>query len=101
METPELIALAKSTFDKCITTLQEKNHDYSKGKDALRNFKLVESFGLTDSQTGIMVRLTDKMARISNLLNTEPKVSEKVEDTIDDAINYLLLLKACRAEKNV
>lgn len=98
MQTQELLDLADSTFTKCKDTLIKKNHDYSKGEDALRNFKMVEVFNLTDSQTGIMVRLCDKFARICNLIHNEPKVSEKVEDTIDDAINYLVLLKASRMD---
>ena len=99
METPELLSLADTTFKKCLDTLTKKNHDYSKGKDALRNFKMVEVFNLTDAPTGILVRLCDKFARVANLLNTEAQVKdESVTDTIDDIINYCILLKACIAE---
>jgi|WetSurSiteA1Bulk_404760.scaffolds.fasta_scaffold88920_2 hypothetical protein len=99
MSVDELLKLANTTFNGCIATLGAKNHDYSKGEDALRNFKLCECMKLTDAKTGIMVRLCDKFARISNLLHTQGKVNEKLEDTIDDAINYLVLLKAVMKEK--
>ena len=99
MQTPELIELANSTFTKCIDTLQKKNNDYSKGQDALRNFKMVEVFQLTDPSTGILVRLCDKFARVCNLIHSEAQVKdESVTDTIDDILNYCILLKACIAE---
>jgi len=42
-----------------------------------------------------MVRILDKMARISNLMHKEAKVKdETVLDTIADAINYLAILLA-------
>jgi hypothetical protein len=100
METTELIKIAQDTFVACSDTLIKKNHDYSKGEDALRNFKLVEVMKLTDIATGIAVRLCDKFSRICNLLNTEAKVKdEAIEDTIDDMINYLVLLKASLKEQ--
>jgi hypothetical protein len=101
MQTDQLLAIAEKTFSDCIATLKKKNHDYSKGEDALRNFKMVEVFQLTDAQTGVLVRLCDKFARVANLLHTDSHVKdEAVTDTIDDIINYCILLKACRQEKN-
>jgi len=100
MNNKELFSIAEETFKKCLTTLENKNHDYSKDSgDALRNFKAVEFFHLTDTSTGIVVRLCDKFMRICNLLHDQAMVSdEKVEDTIDDMINYLIILKASRIE---
>ena len=99
METVELIEIAEATFTKCLDTLKKKNNDYSKGKDALRNFKMVEVFQLTDPSTGILVRLCDKFARVCNLIHSEAQVKdEAVTDTIDDIICYCTLLKACIAE---
>jgi len=100
MKVNELLELAQKTFMGCSDTLTAKNHDYSKGDDALRNFKLCEVMQLTDSATGIMVRLCDKFARICNLLHCEGKVkSESIEDSIDDSINYLVILKATLKEQ--
>ena len=99
MQTPELLQLANETFNKCLDILQKKNNDYSKGQDALRNFKMVEVFQLTDPGTGILVRLCDKFARVCNLIHSEAQVKdEAVTDTIDDIICYCTLLKACIAE---
>jgi hypothetical protein len=102
MENKELFSIAESTFKACLDTMAKKNHDYAKDTvDALRNFKAVEYFKLTDSSTGIAVRLCDKWMRICNLLNTAAHVKdEKVEDTINDMINYLVILKASIVERD-
>ena len=100
MNAEELFKIAEDTFKSCLDTMNKKNHDDSRGEDALRNFKMVEYVNLTDIQTGVMVRLCDKFTRLSNLLHAEAAVKEEsVNDTIDDSINYLVLLKACRKEK--
>jgi hypothetical protein len=101
MESKMLFALAESTFKACLETMARKNHDYAKDTvDALRNFKAVEYFKLTDTATGVAVRLCDKWMRICNLLHTDAKVKdEKIEDTINDMINYLVILKASLMER--
>ena len=91
MTVKELIKIAQDTFTACEATLVAKNHDYSRGDDGLRNFKLCENMQLAEAENGIMVRLCDKFARIANLLHADSKVkSESIEDTIDDAINYFV-----------
>ena len=95
MNTEQLKELFMQTFAKCTDTMLKKNHDYSKGNNALRNFELVEYLGIADTPQGVLVRLSDKFMRICNLYNTDAKVKdEAVEDTIDDMINYLVILKA-------
>ena len=53
-----------------------KNRDYSKEEDAFANFEMVEQFGIADTKAGILVRMCDKMARVSNLIKQEAKVAE-------------------------
>lgn len=57
---------------------------------------MVELSGICSTEKGILVRLSDKMSRITNLIEGgEAAVSdETVVDTIEDAINYLAILKA-------
>ena len=94
-----LLASVDVTFDVCKKLITAKNKDYSKEDDALSNFRKSESFGIKASQ-GIMVRLSDKMARIENLLVKDTSVEdENIVDTIHDAINYLALLKECLLEE--
>ncbi len=100
MQRDTLLKVATDTFEKCLNTMDQKNSDYAKDNvDALRNFKAVEYFKLTDSSTGVAVRLCDKFMRICNLLHSDPAVkSESIEDTINDMINYLVILKATLLE---
>lgn len=87
-----------------------KNADYSRPQDApedpyacFRNFMRVEASGLCSTETGLLVRLEDKMSRLNNLLKSGADkaavADESIDDTILDAINYLALLAAYRFVK--
>lgn len=87
-------------FQKCHGVMKKKNADYSASDvNAFRNFEAVEYFNVTDAKTGMLVRMTDKYARICNLLHLkEGQVKdEAIQDTIEDFINYLAILH-CRLE---
>lgn len=101
MTTENFIKHEEALFTKCLDTLKKKNADYSgNAADPFKNFKMVEAFGITDVEQGILVRLSDKFARICNLLHNEAQVkSESIEDTIEDAINYFAILHAYRKSK--
>lgn len=64
-------------------TFEKKNHDYGDSTQ-----KLYEQF--TESY---FIRIADKFNRINTLLtnNDDPKVDEKLEDTILDLANYCVL----------
>ena len=103
MKNDELFELAKQTFDKCLQTLHEKNHDYSTGGndrvDALKNFKLVSYLGITDADTGLLVRMCDKMSRMANVYKGGAQVTdEQLQDTVMDTINYCILLLAIKKD---
>lgn len=94
MTNKELIEHIDETFDKCLQIARKKNKDYAKDHDAFHNFRHSELVGV-DPDRAILVRISDKMARISNLLNKDESVKdETVEDTLDDVINYTAILKA-------
>lgn len=86
-----------STFEACMNTAVSKNHDYGgSNKDPFANFRNSTIAGVP-VERGILVRLMDKMSRISTLLDKEAQVKdEAIDDTIDDAINYLAILKSYR-----
>lgn len=87
-----------NTFDECWALAKRKNHDYAGDDDPLANFRECEKIGISVPQ-GIMVRLTDKIARLQRLLTTEAAVTdETVHDTIMDAINYLAILDYARKQ---
>ena len=98
IENPLLQDMA-DTFTACFETAQRKNHDYGgSNNDPFANFRNSTIAGVS-VERGILVRLMDKMSRISTLLDKEAKVKdEAVDDTIDDAINYLAILKSYRKQ---
>ena len=69
--------------DKVINLLKEKNKAY--GDSALNPLNVFSKLDATES---LCSRLDDKIARIRN-----KGINDKTEDTIDDLIGYLLLLK--------
>lgn len=88
---PNYDAIIKKAKALC----DDKNIDYAQVKEPFSNFEMVEALKICDAQTGILVRISDKIARISNLLkrNGERAVDEeKVEDTMLDLINYSIIL---------
>ena len=98
LENPLLQDMA-DTFTECFETAQRKNHDYGgSNNDPFANFRNSTIAGVS-VERGILVRLMDKMSRISTLLDKEAMVKdEAVNDTIDDAINYLAILKSYRKQ---
>jgi len=84
-----------ATFEACLRTAIAKNSDYGgSNNDPYANFRNSVIAGVP-VERGILVRLMDKMSRISTLLDKDAMVkNEAIEDTIDDAINYLAILKS-------
>ena len=104
MKNEELFKLAEQVFSECLGTMKNKNHDYATGEDvqsdALKNFKLVEYLNITDSPTGILVRMCDKISRLANVYKGGNKVKdESCLDTAKDLINYTLILLATIKEQ--
>ena len=99
MTREELQTFMDLTFQNCLAIAKSKNNDYAKGDDPFRNFKASEAVG-DPVERGIMVRMMDKMARISNSFDVELQVKdESVSDTLDDLINYAAILKAYLSQK--
>ena len=69
--------------EKITKLLKEKNEAY--GNTALNPTNI---FSKLDSTEAICARIDDKLARISNR-----GINDETEDTVDDVIGYLLLLK--------
>ena len=63
---PNYDAIIKKAKSLC----DDKNTDYAQQKDPFSNFEMVEALKICDTPTGILVRISDKIARISNLLRS-------------------------------
>ena len=88
---PNYDAIVKSAKLLC----DSKNVDYAQLEEPFSNFEMVESLKICNTSTGILVRISDKIARIENLQerNSEAAVvEEQVEDTMLDLINYSIIL---------
>lgn len=105
--TPEQYAdLHKSICDKARSLSLAKSSDYAspelRPKDKLgifHNFLHSERLMLCTVEQGILVRVSDKLARLSNLVNPDhiqAVKDESIQDTVMDTINYLCLLLAYR-----
>ena len=101
MTSTDLIALHKETCDKARSIMESKNHDYTDGSvDPFANFRTSEILGIP-AELGVLVRVLDKMKRIQTFVNkgTLAVKNESVNDAIEDAINYFILLKGIIADR--
>ncbi|MDD3412590.1 MAG: nucleotide modification associated domain-containing protein [Lachnospiraceae bacterium] len=98
MTPEELLKFHEYTCNKLRHIMRCKNADYSGSKlDAFKNFKRITAVsGSTSVEQGFLVRLTDKLGRLGSFIDGNQLLvaSESVEDTLDDMINYAILLKA-------
>ena len=106
MNRDDLLRLHTALTQEAKALMEQKNHDYSGGesKDSpFLNFSRVESMGITTTEKGFLVRMTDKMSRLSTFCKEgEFKVSdESLKDTILDIVNYSILLYAYVESKQV
>jgi hypothetical protein len=78
----------KEMFD----TLKRKNADYAGPKGEYTNFTTCEYLGICPTMEGLMVRITDKLTRSSNLIKRDPQVvNESLKDTLLDMANYCMI----------
>lgn len=97
MTEPDLIKAIQQKCDELKTVLVRKNMDY--GASAFNPPALAPGVAPT---TAILVRMSDKIARLNNLQTAEKPNYEAIEDTILDLAGYaILLLVAKQQEKEV
>jgi len=81
---------------KVVSTLIRKNNDY--GGSAWQRPELADHLSPGDA---ILVRLSDKLARLKKLLKSDrAEVAESINDTLLDAAGYFILLVAKPEESN-
>lgn len=91
----------RTNFEHGLELMKRKNHDYAGEEDCFRNFRASEMFGVTVEQS-ILVRMSEKLIRASNLLKMKRKDNdtgydgsvrdETVIDTLGDLMNYSNIL---------
>ena len=95
----ELLAIHKWLCGAARSTMVRKNNDYADADNPFGNLGLCEAMGVCPTDTGILIRLSDKLMRLAHYVRPGFEASVKDEgflDTIEDAVNYLVLLAASR-----
>lgn len=101
MTTQEFIESIEETYAMGVEIIKIKNKDYANSSNPFKNFESSEIIGLSPDRA-ILVRILDKISRISNLMDKEADVKdESMDDTIIDCINYLAIIKAYRKSKEL
>jgi len=97
----ELLRFQHDICDLANALMSRKNQDYATGDnadgDVFANFRLSEEKTGVPVATGMLVRLSDKISRLGQLLqpNYKAKVrDESIKDTVFDIINYAVLIAA-------
>ena len=81
--------------------LKRKNADYAGPKGEYNNFEYCEKLGICTTEEGLVVRISDKMTRICNLLKADAQVKdESIKDTLLDMANYAMILASYIEDKN-
>lgn len=94
MTSEELIKDVEETFRQCLDIVRRKNADYGGAGTPWKNFEATLSFGV-EPEVGFLVRMTDKLSRVSTLLKADAQVKdETINDTLIDLVNYSALLKS-------
>ncbi len=80
-----------------VGTLLRKNHDYGSAV-----FEPPLLCPRLSAQEGILVRMSDKLRRLTALAGKEEQaeVAESLDDTLKDLAGYAILLLVARREKN-
>lgn len=97
MTRDELFKLHEDMCCDALELMKKKNADYAGGgSDPFANFRRAEALGVCSTEQAFLVRMTDKMSRLSSFAQKGKLAveDETVHDTLQDLINYSVLLAA-------
>lgn len=98
MNREQLFAHHIELTDKALGIMRMKNNDYagSGGEEPFANFQRCESMGVCSAERGFLVRIIDKVSRLSTFVNDGKLAvkNESYEDAILDIMNYCVLMSA-------
>ena len=99
----QLLTIHEELTQEAHQLMDRKNKDYAgaSGANPFANFKRVESLGVCSTEKGFLVRLVDKLSRLSSFAESGSFAveDESLRDTIMDVINYAVLIYAYNSAK--
>jgi hypothetical protein len=104
MTKEEYFDFAEKFFATCLEISKSKNADYTgNNEDPFANFANTSTCGGANTEQGFLVRMTDKMMRISSFvkLGQLQVKDESVIDTLRDLSNYSALLAGYIESKKI
>lgn len=103
MNREDLLNIHETLTRRARELMDKKNRDYAGrgGTEPFANFTRVESMGICSTELGMLVRITDKLSRLSSFAESGKLAveNESFEDTIVDVINYMVLFYAYLQDK--
>jgi hypothetical protein len=93
MTFPEFEQLMEQTFDNLRGLCNTKGKEYAHDADRFANFKRLSAELQLAPDKVLWVYLKKHLDSIVHHINTKESLSEPIDGRIDDAVNYLLLLK--------
>ena len=97
----DLIKEVEKSQKKGLELIKIKNADYAGSANSFKNFDIAGDICNISSEKGILIRMSDKIIRIGNLLDKKAQVKdETIEDTLLDLANYSYILMAKIKENN-
>lgn len=103
MNQKRYLELFKQLCDRELQITTMKNADYADEGNAFANFEIIHylSSGRITPEQGFVVRMSDKLQRIVNLISRPNQVpDEKLEDTLFDLGVYCKLFQCYLMSKN-
>ena len=95
MDKKQYFEYAENFFSDCVEISKAKNADYTgDDSDPFANFSNTKATGGATVEQGFLVRMNDKMMRISSFVKKgQLQVKdESVKDTLQDLANYCCLM---------
>ena len=90
-----LLDTIRHLADRAIPIVAQRNAAYAGGGDVFGNLNLIETLSSGDirTETGIVIRMGDKVSRLYSLTaRNAPENDESLEDTLVDLLGYSALL---------
>jgi|TARA_R100000008_G_C3491339_1_gene118878 hypothetical protein len=104
MDRDELLKFHASVCEDARNLMNLKNRDYAGngGSEPFANFTRCEAMGVCQTESGILVRVIDKISRMSSFLESGKMhvEDESFYDAMIDVVNYMVLLGAYVKEKD-